>query len=283
MKHFLIVVIVALLALAVLLFLFNPDLLEAIWLWVIGLIGVIISAIKRAVEWFYELFQSNKELQPKAKGAKTTATSVDERTTTEPDNLPQTNQPQQPGTELSFSLEQLEKRLHVSENEDDFQGTTLTVLRYLDDGETTLGLLFVNNQYFSYTLEDTYREVKVKGKTRIPKGIYQLDFNRYDTPLTLKYRETRPWFTYHLHVKDVPGFEGIYIHSGSTHEHTDGCLLVARSIYDDQQKSSIFNSKATFEELYKQLKVGLDNGEQIRIQYYDEDFMSYSMLKNKAS
>ena len=177
----------------------------------------------------------------------------------------------------------METQLQGSDLDDSFDGTTLTTLRYFDDGETTLGLFFLDGKFFCYTLEDAYRKVKIKGKTRIPSGVYNVDFNRNDTGLTLKYRKTRPWFHYHLHVKKVPGFTGIYIHSGSTHEHTEGCLLVASNITSNDTTRMIYNSKVTFEKLYKVLKQRIDNGEKVRIKYYDEDFLSYSVLQNKAS
>lgn len=289
MKHFAIVIVVALLAIALLLFLYNPGILEDVWLWIVGLIGVIISAIKNAIEGLKNLFKSDQQEVTSTKQAETVKTASQ----SQPDLaiITQANEEYRKSiSEYKTRINDLESQINVLESKlsstlpkDEFNGTTLSVIRYFDDGETTLGLLFIDNKYFCYTLEDTYREVKVKGKTRIPKGTYNLDFNRFDTGLTLKYRKTRPWFTYHLHVQNVPGYEGIYIHSGSTHEHTEGCLLVARSIYSDDAKSSIFNSKVTFEALYKQLQTKLDTGERLRIIYYDEDFMNYSLLNNKAS
>ena len=274
MKNLAIVIIVALLAIALLLFIYNPGILEDIWLWIVGLIGVIVSAIKSAFEWLASLFKSKEGSTSQVKPLKSSNVPTDS-TIADP-NLAVIKAANE---ELRISVQEyksrisslesqvtsLESKLQSSGNNDDFVGTTMSVIRYVDDGETTLGLLFIDGKYFCYTLEDTYRKVKVKGKTRIPKGVYSVDFNRYDTDLTVKYRKTRPWFLYHLHVQNVPGFEGIYIHSGSTHEHTDGCLLVASSIYSDNAKSSIFNSKITFEKLYKLLKPKLDAGERIRI------------------
>ena len=50
----------------------------------------------------------------------------------------------------------------------------IEVLRYSDNGESTLGLLKVNGKFFCYTLEDQYQEVKVKHQTRIPEGTYNI-------------------------------------------------------------------------------------------------------------
>ena len=285
MKNAVIIVFVALAAVALLLFIYNPELLEKIYLWIIGLIGLIISVIKNAISGIADFFRDDEKDKRKEDSKAESKVESKQSETSTPSEIPPIRNLED--RELIASLEtkisELENDIKNLKEEDDFNGTTLNVLRYFDDGETTLGLLFLDNKFFCYTLQDTYRKIKVAGKTRIPKGIYTIDFNRNETPLTLKYRKTRPWFVYHLHVKNVSGFKGIYIHSGSTHLHTEGCLLVARSIYSDDAKSSIFNSKVTFKELYTILKSRLDGGEKVRIRYFDEDFMSSSILKNKAS
>ncbi len=289
MKRFILLVIIALLALAVLLFLFNPELLEKIWLWIIGLIGVITSAIKGLVDSIKSFFaddskkKNQKENNDYKEEDSASGNDKSDRVLETRKLKSELESAQEKINGLELEVSQLEGLLAATGESDPFDGTTLTVLRYFDDKETTLGLFFIDNVFFCYTLEDTYRKVKIKGKTRIPAGTYTVDFNRSDTPLTIKYRKTRPWFHYHLHVKNVVGFTGIYIHSGSTHEHTEGCLLVANSITSSDTKRMIYNSKVTFEELYKRLKIKLDGGEKIRIRYFDEDFLNHSILKNKAS
>jgi len=50
----------------------------------------------------------------------------------------------------------------------------LSLQRFHDSGQSTLGLLSVNDQFLCFTLEDEGREIKVKGETRIPAGRYQI-------------------------------------------------------------------------------------------------------------
>ena len=271
MKNILILLLVALLAIAVLLFLFNPELLEKIWLWIVGLIGVIVSAIQRFIEWIKSLF--NKSEKEKSQSQVAVGS----------ENQEKLRSAQKKITELETTIQDLEAQLKMEEPGGSFDGITLTVLRYMHDQETTLGLLFVGHEFFSYTLEDTYRKTKIAGKTRIPKGTYRLAFREVETDLTLKYRKTRPWFKYHLHVKDVPGFSGIYIHSGSTHEHTAGCLLVATSIQSNSTRKMIHDSRVTFERLYKMLRPKIETGVNVRIRYYDEDFLSHPTINYLAS
>ena len=82
----------------------------------------------------------------------------------------------------------------------------------------TLGELFINGQHFCYTVEDTERlpfEAKVFGKTAIPKGTYKVIIDHSN-----HFGKDMP------HILNVPGFEGIRIHSGNTSADTEGCLIV---------------------------------------------------------
>lgn len=89
----------------------------------------------------------------------------------------------------------------------------------------TLGTLFVDGEFFCYTLEDPVRalgphgEGKVYGDTAIPAGRYRviIDFSQH----------------FHkdmLHVLDVPGFDGIRIHGGNGAGDTLGCPLVGTAV-----------------------------------------------------
>jgi hypothetical protein len=89
--------------------------------------------------------------------------------------------------------------------------------------DCTLGEVTLNGQWVCYTLEDAMRQVigwhvdqwKIAGKTAIPIGAYRLVLQNSPRfgPDTLT-------------LLNVPGFVGIRIHAGNTHEDTEGCPLV---------------------------------------------------------
>lgn len=130
----------------------------------------------------------------------------------------------------------------------------IKVYRYLTTSESTLGLMYINNQFFGYTLEDTKRNEKLPGETRIPKGIYKLKIQETDTPLTLKYRKKYPWFNNHIHIDEIPGYRNVYIHVGNTAKDTAGCLLLGTGIGPNQITQSIPCFQKFYEMIYPKLQ-----------------------------
>jgi hypothetical protein len=103
-----------------------------------------------------------------------------------------------------------------------------------------------------YTLEDEYREIKRAFETRIPAGIYKIDIQQADTPLTMKYRDKYPWFKKHLEIKNVPGFVGVYLHIGNFDADSAGCILLGdNSDNNTIGPGSVSNSTACFKRFYE--------------------------------
>lgn len=273
MKRILFLLLVALVTLGVLLFIFNPEIIEKVWLWLVGLAGVIVTLIKNGIDWAKGLFNKTGDKEEAKSETKENKDNAEQITSLK-------NNWNKEKSQLTARISELESQLlSPQETPDNFEGTTITLLRYVDDGDTTLGLLFYNGKFYCYTLEDTFRETKVAGQTRIPKGTYKVGFNKSLTGLTQKYRNKYPWFEYHLHLKNVPGYEGIYIHVGNYHQNTEGCILLADGIGAGSSQLMVTHSQQAYKRFYLQIKKILDREEQVRICIKDEAWIA-AITKN---
>ena len=247
-----ILLFIGLVVFALVFFTQRPDVLSDIWLWLVGLAGLIIQGLKN----LFDFMRKDPALVPEtpaATAARQNMAAASQATTT-------------------HGVTTIPETVH----EDKFDGATITVLRFSDDGATTVGLLYLNGHFYCYTLEDTYHAQKIADNTRIPAGTFSVDFNRADTPLTLKYRNHFPdWFTYHLEIMNVPGFQGVYIHSGGDHNDTSGCLLVSNRLTIDANNTFFTNSQTTFKQLYQYLKETLDKGTRVRLIIRDESWFDH--------
>ncbi len=96
----------------------------------------------------------------------------------------------------------------------------IVVNRKHGNSKVTIGEMLVDGKFFGHTCEDTVRkgltaETKVKGKTAIPAGRYEVACtfsNRFKKYLPL--------------LLSVPLFEAIRIHGGNTEADSEGCILV---------------------------------------------------------
>ena len=101
----------------------------------------------------------------------------------------------------------------------------IKVVREVYTDTTTTGTMYLNGEFFCYTLEDVVRAkgVKIYGETAIAAGIYKVVVNRSN-----RFKRDMPLLI------DVPMFKGIRIHGGNTHKNTHGCILVAKNRISDE-------------------------------------------------
>lgn len=125
----------------------------------------------------------------------------------------------------------------------------------------TIGKLYINDQYFCDTLEDTDRGLtqsmteqqikskKVYGETAIPTGTYRIIIsysNRFKKQMPL--------------LLNTPGFSGIRIHTGNTEKDSLGCILVGKN----KAVGKVLESRDTYNKLFSILQEA-DKKETIKI------------------
>lgn len=147
------------------------------------------------------------------------------------------------------------------------------VFRYCYGQESTLGRLYVDGEFFGFTLEDEVRDPgeKVQGETAIPPGRYEVIL-REEGGMTQRYHDRFP----ELHrgmlwLQDVPGFDWIYLHIGNTEEHSKGCILVAtHPVILPSGEFEIARSTDTYLALYRRILAAMDQGERVWVHVHDQ-------------
>ena len=138
----------------------------------------------------------------------------------------------------------------------------------------SIGRFYIDGVLYGNSLEDKDRGLKqsdpteyikrrkVAGETAIPKGKYRLTMD----VVSPKYASVA-WYKNLCGGKmprllDVPGFDGILIHPGSTALDTKGCILVGKNTKVGQ----LTESRDTFKKIYKILRAAADKGEAITVE-----------------
>ena len=144
----------------------------------------------------------------------------------------------------------------------------LILTRNVHGSDYTLGEIRIAGKHECYTLEDEFREVKVKGETRIPAGKYVVKL-RTTGGFHANYlkRFGKLFHRGMLHVTNGPGFEYILIHIGNTEKDTAGCVLVGAT--RDVVKGTIGGSEAAYRRLYPKVAAALLRGEAVTLTITD--------------
>lgn len=151
----------------------------------------------------------------------------------------------------------------------------LKLIRKTRGSLSTIGELYINDKFICYTLEDPDRSlhsgmsieeikrIKVFGDTAIPKGTYIIDMNTI-SPRLSKYDFYKQYANGGRvpRLKNVPGFEGILMHTGNSPLDSCGCLLTGLSKGDN----FVGQSREAFKKLYPLLQDSYNKGEEITIE-----------------
>ena len=127
----------------------------------------------------------------------------------------------------------------------------------------TIGKLFIDGKYFADSIEDVNRDLnkdgdlldsgesKVYAQTCIPFGTYDVIVNR-----SPKMKRDLP------RLLNVPHFEGILIHRGSSEKSSAGCIIIG----ENKVVGKVINSIKYEDALVAVLKHAQNSGEKITIE-----------------
>lgn len=152
----------------------------------------------------------------------------------------------------------------------------LDLKRFVDDGDTTLGALFVNGIFNCFIVEDQQQTRKVWGEMRIPEGEYDVSLRRsggFHNRYNVKFADMHDGM---LCIHNAPDwkiikgditFQYVLIHIGNTDEDTAGCLLPNTSVNSATMRGS--GSTTAYKKLYPVVKDALLLGEAVKIRITD--------------
>ena len=137
---------------------------------------------------------------------------------------------------------------------------------------------------FGFGVEDEKRDVKVKGETRVPAGIYELDL-RYSPKFSKSYYVDKDGILSQVKndrfnkeheliwIKNVPNFEFVLIHWGNTDDDTDGCYIVGSTFSTFGTQKGVGGSRSKYTEIYPKIYSLIceaeEKGTKVYIQYID--------------
>jgi len=160
----------------------------------------------------------------------------------------------------------------------------LELLRFSSTKDSTSGILSLINEdgskdFLAYTVEDPYREKKVKHITRFADGRYQIKF-RSVGGFHSRYLK-RYGADYHkgmLELQDVKGYSDeeykyILIHSGNSANSSSGCIIIGDTQTNNQIKEFgwVGSSRNNYLRTYQIIRDALLKGDEVWINVIDYD------------
>jgi hypothetical protein len=160
----------------------------------------------------------------------------------------------------------------------------LELLRFSSTKDSTSGILSKINKdgskdFLAYTVEDPYREKKVKHITRFADGRYQIKF-RSVGGFHSRYLK-RYGADYHkgmLELQDVKGYSDeeykyVLIHSGNSAKSSSGCVIIGDTQTNNKIKEFgwVGSSRNNYLRSYKIIRDALLKGDEVWINVIDYD------------
>lgn len=142
----------------------------------------------------------------------------------------------------------------------------INLIRTQFGDDATNGLIFIDEVFECFSLEDQYQDKKVYGETCIPEGTYPVEF-RKEGGFHNRYSAKYDFHKGMLEIKDIPNFKWVLFHLGNTDENTAGCVLVGDTQQDlDVSKDGFIGSSGNaYKKFYPKVATALENGESVSL------------------
>jgi hypothetical protein len=141
----------------------------------------------------------------------------------------------------------------------------LDLYRESSTPKSTPGRLHVEDVFECFTLEDPVRDHKVDRVTAIPAGTYDITITRSNRFSALASQKAKkPIDVFLPLLNNVPGFDGVRIHTGNYATETEGCILVGAS----RNVDVIYESRKAFDRLFQKISDALARKETVSLEIH---------------
>lgn len=164
----------------------------------------------------------------------------------------------------------------------------ILLIREYSSTKDTIGKLYFRDKYI-HILEDAYNEAKVPGSTRIPAGQYKITPRKEGLFYDRYSKHADKWIAENIFkygmawIRDVPNYEYILIHPGTTAADTLGCLITGDIInnnsYEDAKIMNV-SSTSAFKKVMAEIFKAWDKKEEVTITILDHDRDIKKMMAN---
>lgn len=159
----------------------------------------------------------------------------------------------------------------------------INLIRTQFGDDATNGLIFIDEVFECFSLEDQYQDKKVYGETCIPEGTYPVEF-RKEGGFHNRYSAKYDFHKGMLEIKNIPNFKWVLFHLGNTDENTAGCVLVGDTQQDlDVSKDGFIGSSGNaYKKFYPKVATALENGESVSLIVSKINLSNISKISNAS-
>ena len=136
---------------------------------------------------------------------------------------------------------------------------------------SSLSVCTIAGAFQCFILEDGFNATKIKHRTRILPGIYQIA-KRTEGSFAARHK-ARYGHSFVPHLLNVPGFEYILIHTGNDPNDTSGCLLPGYSATFSKAGWNVTQSERAFLALFAEIEKGFAMDGAVEVQISRELWM----------
>lgn len=144
----------------------------------------------------------------------------------------------------------------------------LTLATINNGPDASMGALYIDDVFQCFTLEDQAQAGgKVAGETRIPAGEYEITLRR-GSPMAKRYDRAHRDLSHDgmLWIRNVPGFEWIYFHTGNHDGDTNGCILVGDGLLNNSRGGQLSRSRPAYRDLYPRVYEAIVSGLRVELE-----------------